>query len=138
MKHTQNGSTILMVIIFMTILAIIGLSAFKSSIFLQHFAIAREHLIVNETLAKSLLNYGISLALADFDEICKNKQKQEIELNIDQDIGRVTLSGTKQSISLMAQLKRNGSFLYKAHCLVRKNSDQKLAIEGFQTEGFPL
>jgi hypothetical protein len=122
----------------MGILGLIGLSAYKSSIFLQHFGIAREYLIVHETLVKSLLQYGIALAKADFDEICKNERMREVELILDQGIGRVILSGSKDSIGLTAQLEQKGSIIYAARCRISKNSEQKLAIEGFQREGFPL
>jgi len=129
----------LMVAIFMGILAIIGLSACKSSVFLQQFAFAREHLIIRETLTKSLLNYGIALAQADFDEMCKNERTKKIEFRIDQDsIGRIILSGTTHSMELVAQLEQKGAPIYGASCSIRKNSEQKLAIEGFQSNGFPL
>lgn len=138
MKHAQPGSTILVVLIFMGILVIIGLGAYKSSIFLQHFGIHRERFLANQVLAQSLLNYGITLALADFDEICKNERIREIELNADRGIMRIILSGAKHSIGLIAQIEQKGSIIYAASCRLAKNSEHKMAIEGFQREGFPL
>jgi hypothetical protein len=135
----KSGSTILMVLMLMSLLMVISLATLKSSQLAQQFALERMRVMQQDTLAQSLLNYGISLVKQHYEDWSAVAGAHDIMASLAQYEGKLTFLGDLDSgITITAILEKQDKPLCILSCKVVKNSEQKLLIEGFQRGSFPL
>lgn len=139
MNKLQQGSSIILVLVVMSILTLVCLTAYKSTLFFADFTRNTVSCQQQSILSKGLLDYGAQYARRHFDRLMAQPEPVELALQIDASKrGVVRLATEEERVTVQASLFDDRKFLCRLSCQVVRGADHKLATEGFQRHAIAL
>lgn len=113
-------------------LLLLGMATYKSATFFEQFAVQRMLHDQRVALHRGLLEYGIRVVIAHYQEVLKLDQAWDLTIDAPDCAGTITIQKIQQEIEITARMISPGHRTESYRCLVGQNQEGKMYARGFQ------